>query len=301
MIGKRPSMPSVIPDATGPEGAGEVSVIMPTWNSATRLERSLDGIERNLRPSRIIVVDRRSEDATVSIARRHGATVLTDTRSLGSARMKGVEESDTEWVAFVDDDISLPEGFIEEIMDKADGNVGAVQGAVRSVHEPHRGMLTDDYERRFNGGDAFDLRSGDRGLTSATLIRRSLIEDLDLTNMDTWEDWLITQRVLDSGHRWIVSRPFVDHFHPREDLARKGGWNAAGILNLGRTGRMPVSKALKWYIDTLLETPGNAVRLSVRYQDPEQFLHQMRLMAYIIMAPRHLISSVPRRPGTELA
>mgnify|MGYP002083157934 FL=1 len=294
-------MPSTTPNDTRPEGAGEVSAIIPTWNSAARLERSLEGVERNLRPSRIIVVDRSSEDGTVDIARRHGATVLTDTRSLGSARMKGIEESDTEWVAFVDDDISLPDGFIEEVMDKANRSVGAVQGAVRSVHEPHRDMLTDGYERRFNGGDTFDLRPGDRGLTSATLIRRSLIEGINLENMDTWEDWLITQRVLDSGYRWVVSRPFVDHFHPREDLARKGGWNAAGILNLGRTGRMPVSKALRWYIDTLLETPGNAVRLSVRYRDPRQFLHQMRLMAYIIMAPRHLISSVPRRPEAALA
>jgi glycosyltransferase involved in cell wall biosynthesis len=296
-----PFMSSMTFNAMGPEGAGKVSAIIPTWNSGARLERSLEGIERNLRPSRIIVVDRESEDATVDIARRHGAIVLTDTRSLGSARMKGIAECDTEWVAFVDDDIFLPEGFVEEVMDKADWSVGAVQGAVRSVHQPHRDLLTEEYESRFSGGDTFDLRPGDRGLTSATLVRRSLIEDMDLANMDTWEDWLITQRVLESGYRWIVSRPFVDHFHPREDLARKGGWNAAGILNLGRTGRMPVSKALRWYVDTLLETPGNAVRLSVRYKDPRHFLHQMRLMAHIMMAPRHLISSVPRRPGPALA
>ena len=294
-------MSSTTLNAMDPDGAGKVSAIIPTWNSAARLERSLEGVERNLRPSRIIVVDRLSEDATVDIARRHGATVLTDTRSLGSARMKGIEESDTEWVAFVDDDISLPEGFMEEVMDKTDWSVGAVQGAVRSVHDPHREMLTDGYERKFDGGDTFDLRPGDRGLTSATLVRRSLIEDLNLADMDTWEDWLITQKVLDSGYRWIVTRPYVDHFHPKEDLARKEGWNAAGILNLGRTGRMPVYQALRWYADTLMATPRNAVRLSVRYRDPRQFLNQMRLMFYILMAPRHLISSVPRRPAAPLA
>ena len=124
----------------------------------------------------------------MDIARRHGAIVLTDTRSLGSARMKGIAECDTEWVAFVDDDIFLPEGFVEEVMDKADWSVGAVQGAVRSVHQPHRDLLTEEYESRFSGGDTFDLRPGDRGLTSATLVRRSLIEDMDLANMDTWED-----------------------------------------------------------------------------------------------------------------
>ena len=278
-----------------------VSAIVPTWNSATRLERSLEGIIQNVRPRRIIVVDRESEDATVDIALSHGATVLTDTTSLGSARMKGIEESDTEWVAFVDDDISLPEGFIEDLMEQVEGDVGAVQGAVRSVHEPFRGMLTDGYEKRFEGRDHFDLGPGERGLTSATLIRRALIKDIDLGNMDTWEDWLMTQRVIGSGYRWVVSRPYVDHFHPQEDLARKGGWNAAGILNLGRTGRMPATQALRWYLDTLLEVPTNAVRLSVRYRDPGQFIFQMRLMAHILMAPRHLIATVPRRPKAALS
>ncbi len=277
---------------------GGVTAIVPTWNSAARLERSLEGIGRNLRPRRIIVVDRASEDATVDIALRHGATVINDTKSLGSARMKGIKESDTEWVAFIDDDISLPEGFIEDLMDRADWNVGAVQGAVRSVHEPYRDMLTHSYEKRFGNKGTYDLRPGDRGLTSATLIRRALIEDLDLADMDTWEDWLMTQKVIGSGYRWVVSRPFVDHFHPQEDLARKGGWNAAGILNLGRTGRMPLQQALRWYLDTLFEVPGNAVRLSVRYHDPRQFIFQMRLMAHIMMAPRHLIGHVPRLPRT---
>lgn len=281
-------MTSVGAKAMKGDVADEVSAVIPTWNSATRLERSLEGIERNLRPRRIIVVDRMSEDDTVDIAQRHGATVLTDTRSLGSARMKGIEESSTEWVAFVDDDILLPDGFIDEIMGKVDRDVGAIQGAVRSVHEPYRDMLTDSYERKFGDRSTFDLKPGDRGLTSATLIRRSLIKGLELADMDTWEDWLITQRILESGYRWVVSKPFVDHFHPREDLARKGGWNAAGILNLGRTGRMPVPKALKWYLDTLLEAPGNAFRLSIRYRDPRQFLFHMRLMAHIIMAPRAL-------------
>jgi len=278
----------------------DVSAVVPTWNSASRLDRSLETVRRNLRPRRIIVVDRDSEDGTTDIARRHGATVLRDNTSLGSARMKGIKESGTEWVAFVDDDISLPDGFADEVLAKAGEDVGAVQGAVRSVHQPYRDMLTDAYERRFGDGDTYDLRPGERGLTSATLVRRELIEDLDLEDVDTWEDWLITQRVIGSGYRWVVTRPFVDHFHPREDLARKGGWNAAGILNLGRTGRMPMGQALRWYLDTLVEAPKNAFRLSVRYRDPRQFTFHMLLLGHILTAPRHLITVVPRKPQAAL-
>lgn len=106
---------------------------------------------------------------------------------------------------------------------------------------------------------------------------------------------MITQKVINSGHRWVVSRPYVDHYHEYEDLARKGGWNAAGILNLGRTGRMPLLKALRWYANTLSEIPSNAVRLTVKFGDPELFLLHIRLFGHVLMAPRHLIGIVPRR------
>ena len=269
-----------------------LSVIIPTWNSGSRLGRSLDTVERNLRPSKVIVVDRDSEDETQDIARQYGAVVLRDATSLGSARMKGVRESETEWIAFVDDDISIPPGFKEELFRQVREDVGAVQGAVRSVHVPQRDLLTASYEKRFAGDDHFDLRPGERGLTSATIIRRDLVKDLKLEDMNTWEDWIITQNVLSAGLRWVVARPYVDHFHPYEDLAYKEGWNAAGILNLGRTGRMSKKRALQWYLDTVLE----ALRQLRWTGDAGELMFRIRILGHVLMAPRHLIGVVPRRP-----
>jgi glycosyltransferase involved in cell wall biosynthesis len=273
----------------------DLTVIIPTWNSETRLERALHSVELNMRPGRVIVVDRESEDSTRQIASAHNAEVLTDTVSLGSARMRGVRSASSPWVCFVDDDISIPEGFMAQAKEAISEDVGAWQGAVVSVHQPYRGMLIEEYESRFSGSDTYDLRPGERGLTSATLVRRELIEDMELADMNTWEDWLITQKVIGSGRRWVVSRPYVDHYHEYEDLARKAGWNAAGILNLGRTGRMPPLKALRWYANTLAEIPSNALRLTVRYHDPVLFLLYLRLFGHVLMAPRHLIGVVPRR------
>ncbi len=276
----------------------DLTVIVPTWNSATRLERALDSVERNLRPEKVVIIDRDSEDSTTQIAQRHGAEVLTDTTSLGSARMKGVRASETEWVCFVDDDISIPEGFALNVKDAVADDVGALQGAVISVHHPHREMLIDEYERRFSGQSTYDLRPGERGLTSATIIKKDIIEDLELADINAWEDWLITQKVIDSGHRWIVTKPYVDHFHEYEDLARKGGWNAAGVLNLAKTGRMPRMQALRWYLNIALEAGQNALRLTIRFRDPRLFFLQTRLLANILLAPRHIFGVVPRRPRT---
>jgi glycosyltransferase involved in cell wall biosynthesis len=272
----------------------ELTVIVPTWNSATRLDRALESVKRNLRPGKVVIIDRESEDETRQIAERHNAEVLTDTVSLGSARMKGVRACGSEWVCFVDDDISIPEDFASNVSEVLGNDVGAVQGAVVSVHHPYREMLVEEYERRFSGQDSFDLRPGERGLTSATMIRKDLIEDLDLEDMNTWEDWLITQKVIGSGQRWVVTRPYVDHFHAYEDLARKGGWNAAGILNLARTGRMPPLKALRWYVGTVMEVPQNAIRLTIRFRDPALFMLYARLFGHVLMAPRHMIGVVPR-------
>lgn len=278
------------------EERNDLTVIVPTWNSASRLERALDTVNRNLRPGKVFIIDRESEDSTRQIAERQGAEVLTDTVSLGSARMKGVRASGSEWVCFVDDDISIPEGFPMDVEKTVDEDVGALQGAVVSVHQPYRSMLIDEYERRFSGRDTFDLRPGERGLTSATFIRKDLIADMELADMDTWEDWLITQKIIDSGHRWVVTRPYVDHFHEYEDLAKKGGWNAAGVLNLARTGRLPRLQAMRWYLNIALEAGQNAMRLTVRYRDPRLFLHQARLLGYVLLAPRHVFGVVPRRP-----
>ena len=273
----------------------DLTVIIPTWNSETRLGRALESVERNLRPGRVIVVDRESQDRTQDIAREHQAEVLIDVVSLGSARMKGVRSCRSKWVCFVDDDISIPCEFMPTARDALDEDVGAIQGAVVSVHHPYRTMLLEEYEDRFRGGDRFDLRAGERGLTSATLIRKDLIDDLELGDMNTWEDWLITPRVIGSGHRWVVSRPYVDHFHEYEDLARKGGWNAAGILNLGRTGRMPFSQALRWYLEVVAEIPSKAISLTVRFRDPALFFLYVRLLGHVLMAPRHVIGVVPRK------
>lgn len=276
---------------------GDLCVIMPTWNSANRLERSLRSVKDNLRPARIIVVDRDSQDGTPEIARRHGAVVIPDTVSLGSARIKGVGASGSEWVCFVDDDVVIPPEFRERTRRLLDERTGAVQGAVISVHEPHRDMLLDAYESRFRGGETFDLRPGDRGLTSATLLKRSLIEDMDLRDMDSWEDWLMTQKVLGSGYRWVVAKPYVDHFHEFEDLARKEGWNAAGLLNLGRTGRMPALQALWWYANVAFQASRNAFRITARSRDPRHFLHFMRQTFNILLAPFYMLEGGSRRPS----
>jgi glycosyltransferase involved in cell wall biosynthesis len=273
-----------------------LDVIIPTWNSSHMLERSLPALAVNLRPDGIIIVDRHSTDRTAALGEANGAVILTDDVSLGSARMKGVRHSKAEWIAFIDDDIIVPAGFREEMEKFMIDGVGAIQAAAVSVHEPYRSIHMDEFGSRLAGSDHFDYRSGERGFTNATLIRRDLLDGLDLSDVDTWEDWVITQRVLGSGYRWIVVRPFVDHIHERDDLAKKEGWNAAGILNLARTGHMGTITSLRQYVGKVLLAMKGSVKYTVQMRSPAYFFEYMRFIVNILMSPRHLLKVAPRLP-----
>jgi len=260
------------------------------------LEISLPKIISHLRPDRVIGVDRASLDQTVEMASGCHCTVVTDTTSLGSARMRGVRESQADWIAFIDDDIVLPSGFrvaMERIMTQ---DIGAIQAAAIWVHEPYRQIHMDEFSSRMGRSDHFDYLPGERGFTNATLIRRCLLEGLDLTEVNSWEDWIITQRVLSLGYRWVVTKPFVEHIHDFGDLAKKEGWNAAGILNLGRTGHMPVTTSLRHYFGKIALAVKGAVKYTILMKDPSQFFQYLLFIANILMAPRHLFTVVPRMP-----
>jgi len=80
-----------------------VSVVIPTFNSAKTIGTCLDAIGRG--SAELIVVDDHSTDDTQDIARRHGATVIeVGKRSAAAARNKGVAHSTAEIIAFTDSD-----------------------------------------------------------------------------------------------------------------------------------------------------------------------------------------------------
>jgi hypothetical protein len=93
-----------------------------------------------------------------------------------------------------------------------------------------------------------------------------------------------------------VVRPYVEHIHDRQDLARKEGWDAAGILNLARTGHMPLGQALHQYSGKLMLATMGAVKYTITMGSPANFLEYVRFIGSIIGAPRRLLRTVPRMP-----
>jgi glycosyltransferase involved in cell wall biosynthesis len=94
-----------------PDSAEEIhiSVIIPAWNEAEGLPRTLDAVKRALaglgRSAEIIVVDNASTDTTARIAREHGVRVVPEAkRQIARARNAGARAARGRVLIFVDAD-----------------------------------------------------------------------------------------------------------------------------------------------------------------------------------------------------
>lgn len=87
----------------------EISVIVPAWNEADELPKTLPVLQRALgamgRAAEIVVVDNASTDLTADIARAHGAHVVPEPeRRIARARNTGASAARGRFLIFVDAD-----------------------------------------------------------------------------------------------------------------------------------------------------------------------------------------------------
>jgi glycosyltransferase involved in cell wall biosynthesis len=86
-----------------------VSVLIPAYNSAKYIKRSIDSVlNQTVLPSEIIVIDDGSTDETAAIANSYGGIVrvISKGRNCGqsAARNFGIQNAIGEWIAFLDSD-----------------------------------------------------------------------------------------------------------------------------------------------------------------------------------------------------
>src|SRR5688500_9923115 len=94
-----------------------ISVIIPVLNEAATIENVVRFCLKNEQVSEVIVVDDKSEDDTVNIARSAGATVIiSETRGKGISMKDGIRASKNEILIFLDGDIDpYPDNTIADL------------------------------------------------------------------------------------------------------------------------------------------------------------------------------------------
>ncbi|MBC8259676.1 MAG: glycosyltransferase [SAR324 cluster bacterium] len=99
----------------------QVTVILPCWNRAAWLEKSIDSVlAQTFSDYELIVVDDASTDSTAEILDRYSGKisriVFAENRGVSAARNAGITKSDCGWVAFLDsDDLWHPQKLQKQI------------------------------------------------------------------------------------------------------------------------------------------------------------------------------------------
>ena len=184
-----------------------LTVVVPTRGRAAYLEVTLDSLrhQRTRTPHELLVVDDGAGDATPEVAERSGVRLIRhgERRSLNAARNTGLREAAAPLVAFVDDDVLVPPGWLDAL----------VEGAAR---HPEADAFGGPIRPRFEGGAPRACGREDPPITTLDLgpedveaemvwganfaVRRSAVErvgefdeTLDRSHGDE-EEWLLRLR-----------------------------------------------------------------------------------------------------------
>jgi len=195
-----------------------ISVIIPTFNEARQLPASLAAIQMNQNAYEVIMVDAGSFDATIDVARAHGARVVSsDVRQRASQMNLGAQSAEGDVFLFLHADTRLPQNGLEEIEYAMAKERVVGGGFARRYDSPSwflrgtcmlaglRTRLTGWFlgdQAIFVRREVFEILGGFRDL--------NLFEDLDFSRRMRCAGRVVTLRppVISSARRFSLCRPW---------------------------------------------------------------------------------------------
>lgn len=224
-----------------------VSVVIPTRNRAPYLDVALGSlISQELEgPFELLVADDCSSDATPAIIGKRGVRCVRAERprGLNAARNAGVEATTAELVAFLDDDVYVPPGWLQAVLDGASRHphADAFGGPIRARFE---GKTPSSCGRETAPITTLDLGERDTEAPMVwganMVVRRASLEkigpfDETVAGHGDEEDWLLALRAA-GGTIVYLAQAGVDHRRAGAD-ARFGALVGAAYRR-GRAARI---------------------------------------------------------------
>ncbi|MFO7809978.1 MAG: glycosyltransferase family A protein [Candidatus Delongbacteria bacterium] len=201
-----------------------VSIVIPTHKRPELLKKALESALAQTYPhTEIIVVDDNSGDNTEEIVKDFGSSKIRYYRndsSLGGAgtRNIGIENSEGEFISFLDDDDIWYKNKIELQLQKIKENENNVlcTCGLRVVYVREK-LKYFNFPKIHDVSFEHMLLNNRVGITSTVMVRRSALDkagffDTDLPAREEYELWIRLSRV---GNFVSVNRPLLDYFiHP---------------------------------------------------------------------------------------
>jgi glycosyltransferase involved in cell wall biosynthesis len=225
-----------------------VSVVVPTRGRAAYLEVTLDSLldQRTEAAYEIVVVDDGAPDETAAVVAARPAVRYVahgEGRGLNAARNTGLQESQAELIAFVDDDVLVPPGWVEALVSgsRRHAEAEAFGGPIRARFE---GRTPRGCGREEPPITTLDLGAEDREATKAWganfAVRRASVDRVGpfderiVRPHGDEEEWL--ERLREAGGMIVyLADAGLDHRRTGED-ARLGPLARAAYAR-GRAAR----------------------------------------------------------------
>lgn len=205
-----------------------VSVVVPTRNRAGYLDVALASLraQADAPPHELLVVDDGSTDDTVAVAARHGVKAIAarPPGGLNAGRNTGIAATRAELIAFVDDDVWVPPGWLAALVAGA-----ARHPEAEALGGPIRGRLVGPAPRSCGREEppitTLDLGPGDRDADfvwgANMAVRRAAIDrigpfDESLRGNGDEEDWLLRLHAAD-GRVAYVADAWLEHRRVGDD------------------------------------------------------------------------------------
>jgi glycosyltransferase involved in cell wall biosynthesis len=208
---------------------GPIDVLMPTYNSVKYLDSALRCVEKEISNCRLIVVDHHSNDGTLEVLKKHGASIYFDDTSLGHARQLLFEKSGSRILLMIDSDVVIEEeGWYEKAVRLLDHKsehgkrIGAV-ALLPSVNPPAElekfkrfwWRLLPSLERNFF-------------VTHSTLFLRESVQGIRIPErLGAAEDVYIWMHIRKMGYESRTMRVAGTHYFTLSE--KKGRWMGANL------------------------------------------------------------------------
>ena len=184
--------------------SSELSIIIPTHNSASTIERCIRSLtSQSYARDRyeIIVVDDGSKDGTIDLSKKAGADKVIETEPCfqGKARNTGAENAEGKFLAFIDSDCEAKKGWIESIITELEQK-HAVTGPIHNANSDSA-VAWAEYFLEFGGFHQFRKFSAVRFLPGCNqgITKEAFQKTAGFSESRISEDVVFGQSLKDAG------------------------------------------------------------------------------------------------------
>ena len=210
----------------------EISVIIPTYNRCDLLKRAINSvIKQTITPKEIIVVDNGSTDQTYQMVSSLFPEVdyfIEKKRGVSAARNKGILESKSKWIAFLDSDDAWKPTKLEKQMEYSLFN----QDKYRIIHTDetwyrNKKFLNQLKKHKKSGGNIFKNSLQLCCISpSSVVLKKQIFEEYGLfdENLEVCEDYDMWIRITSKEEVGFLDSPLVSKYGGHSDQLSKKFW-----------------------------------------------------------------------------